>query len=150
MICQKKNTPFMRSDAYTKAYEMMFVLSKGKPATFNALKVPTRRQGYEMLTRNKLPDGVNKKKLGEHKKEKTRSNIWSYAEGSGGTTKDMIAFQHPAVFPEKLAGDHIKLWSNPGDLAPDLMCGADITGKMARLNGRVFVGDSVSISQGWR
>ena len=31
MIYQKKNTPFMRSNAYTNAYEMMFVLSKGGP-----------------------------------------------------------------------------------------------------------------------
>ena len=66
----------MRSNAYTNAYEMMFVMSKGKPATFNALKEPTKRHGYECLTHNKLPDGVNKKKLGELKKEKTRTNIW--------------------------------------------------------------------------
>ena len=54
MIYQKKNTPFMRSNAYTNAYEMMFVLSKGKPKTFNALKEPTQRHGMEMLTHNKL------------------------------------------------------------------------------------------------
>jgi len=35
MIYRKKNTPFMRSNAYTNAYEFMFVLSKGKPQTFN-------------------------------------------------------------------------------------------------------------------
>ena len=70
MIYQKKNTPFTRSNAYTNAYEMMFVLSKGKPATFNPLKEATRRHGYEMLTHNKLPDGINKKKLGRLNKEK--------------------------------------------------------------------------------
>ena len=123
MIYQKKNTPFMRSNAYTNAYEMMFVMSKGKPATFNPLKVPTRRQGYEMLPHNKLPDGINKKSMGELKKEKTRTNIWSYAVGLGGTTSDRIAFQHPAVFPEKLAEDHILSWSTPGDLVLDPMCG---------------------------
>lgn len=144
MIYQKKNTPFMRSNAYTNAYEMMFVLSKGKPATFNALKVPTQRHGMEMLTHNKLPDGVNKKKLGELKKEKTRTNIWSYAVGLGGTTRDKIAFQHPAVFPEKLALDHILSWSNPGDLVLDPMCGAGTTGKMALLNGREFAGIDIS------
>ena len=113
MIYQKKNTPFTRSNAYTNAYEMMFVLAKGKPAIFNPLKEPTQRHGYEKLTHNKLPDGINKKKLGKLNKEKTRTNIWSYAVGLGGTTKDRIAFQHPAVFPEKLAEDHIKSWSNP-------------------------------------
>lgn len=144
MIYQKKNTPFTRSNAYTNAYEMMFVLSKGKPATFNALKTPTQRHGFEMLTHNKLPDGINKKKLGELKKEKTRTNIWSYAVGLGGTTSDRIAFQHPAVFPEKLANDHILSWSNPGDLVFDPMCGSGTTGKMALLNGRDFIGIDIS------
>ena len=144
MIYQKKNTPFMRSNAYTNAYEMMFVLSKGKPATFNPLKTPTQRHGMEKLTHNKLPDGINKKKLGELKKEKTRTNIWSYAVGLGGTTRDRIAFQHPAVFPEKLALDHILSWSNPGDLVLDPMCGSGTTGKMALLNGRRFIGIDIS------
>ena len=144
MIYRKKNTPFMRSNAYTNAYEMMFVLSKGKPATFNALKEPTQRNGYEMLPHNKLPDGINKKNLRELKKEKTRTNIWSYAVGLGGTTSDRIAFQHPAVFPEKLALDHILSWSNPGDLVLDPMCGSGTTGKMALMNGRHFIGIDIS------
>lgn len=33
MVYQKKNTPFMRSNAYTNCYEFMFVLSKGAPLT---------------------------------------------------------------------------------------------------------------------
>lgn len=144
MIYQKKNTPFMRSNAYTNAYEFMFVLSKGKPATFNPLKVPTARHGMELLTHNKLPDGINKKKRGELKKEKTRTNIWSYAVGLGGTTRDKIAFQHPAVFPEKLAEDHILSWSKPGDLVLDPMCGSGTTGKMALLNDRQFIGIDIS------
>ena len=36
MIYQKKNTPFTRSNAYTNAYEMMFVLVKRKPANFQS------------------------------------------------------------------------------------------------------------------
>lgn len=144
MIYQKKNTPFMRSNAYTNAYEMMFVLSKGKPKTFNALKEPTRRHGMELLTHNKLPDGINKKKRGELKKEKTRTNIWPYAVGLGGTTRDRIAFQHPAVFPEKLAYEHIYSWSNPGDMVLDPMCGSGTTGKMALKNGREFIGIDIS------
>ncbi len=144
MIYQKKNTPFMRSNAYTNAFEMMFVMSKGKPATFNPLKVPTQRNGYEMLPHNKLSDGINKKKLGELKKEKTRTNIWSYAVGLGGTTSDRIAFQHPAIFPEKLALDHIESWSNPGDLVLDPMCGSGTTGKMALLQDREFIGIDIS------
>ena len=144
MIYQKKNTPFMRSNAYTNAYEMMFILTKGRPSTFNPIKEKTRRHGYEMLTHNKLPDGINKKKKGRLKKEKTRTNIWSYAVGLGGTTSDKIAFQHPAVFPEKLAEDHILSWSNPDDTVLDPMCGSGTTGKMALLHNRRFIGIDIS------
>ena len=41
MIYKKKNTPFMRSNAYTNCYEFMFVFSKGSPKTFNPLKTKT-------------------------------------------------------------------------------------------------------------
>jgi site-specific DNA-methyltransferase (adenine-specific) len=144
MIYQKKNTPFMRSNAYTNCYEFMFVLSRGKPNTFNPLKAKTVRHGMEMLAHNKGPDGVNKKVLKELKKQKTRTNIWSYAVGYGGTTTDKIAFKHPAVFPEKLAEDHILSWTNPGDMVFDPMCGSGTTGKMALKHNRRFIGVDIS------
>ncbi len=144
MIYAKKNTPFMRSNAYTNAYEFMFVLSKGKPKTFNPLKEPTVRSGFEMLVANKKSDGVNNKVLKELKKEKTRTNIWHYAVGLGGSTKDRIAFKHPAIFPENLATDHILSWSNEGDVVLDPMCGSGTTCKMAALNGRKFIGFDIS------
>lgn len=145
MIYRKKNTPFMRSNAYTNAYEFMFVLSKGSPKTFRPLKEPTVRSGYEMLVHNKGPDAVNNKVLKELKKEKTRTNIWAYAVGMGGTTRDKVAFRHPAVFPEKLAGDHIRSWTEPGDLVFDPMCGSGTTPKMALLAGRDYIGVDISL-----
>ncbi len=144
MIYQKKNTPFMRSNAYTNAHEFMFVLSKGKPKTFNPLKVPTKRHGFEYVVHNKGADAVNKKKLAELKKTKTKTNIWSYAVGLGGTTSDRIAFKHPAVFPEKLAEDHILSWSNPNDIVFDPMCGSGTTCKMAAINNRKWLGIDIS------
>jgi len=144
MIYQKKNTPFMRSNAYTNCYEFMFVLSKGAPATFHPLKVGTARNGYELLTYNKFADGVNKKTLGELKKEKTKVNIWPYAVGLGGTTSDKIAFEHPAVFPEQLAEDHILSWTQPGEMVFDPMCGSGTTCKMAMLNERNWIGVDIA------
>jgi hypothetical protein len=38
MIYEKKNIPFMRSNAYTNSHEFMFVLSKEKLKRFNPLK----------------------------------------------------------------------------------------------------------------
>lgn len=144
MIYQKKNTPFMRSNAYTNCYEYMFVLSKGKPKTFNPLKEKTVRHGQEMLVHNKGADGVNKKVLKELKKTKNKTNIWQYAVGLGGTTNDKVAFTHPATFPEKLAEDHILSWSNKGDLVFDPMCGSGTTCKMAMINERHYLGVDIS------
>lgn len=144
MIYQKKNTPFMRSNAYTNCFEFMFILSKGKPRTFNPIQEDTVRHGFEMLVHNKGSDGVNRKSLKELKKKKTRTNIWAYAVGMGGTTSDKVAFQHPAVFPEKLAEDHILSWTNPGDLVFDPMCGSGTTCKMAMINQRRFIGVDIS------
>ena len=60
------------------------------------------------------------------------------------TTKDNIAFKHPAIFPEKLAEDHIKSWSNEGDVILDPMCGSGTVPKMAYLNNRNFIGIDMS------
>ncbi len=144
MIYKKKNTPFMRSNAYTNCFEFMFIFSKGSPKTFNPLKEKTVRSGMEMLVHNKKSDGINKKILGRLNEEKTKTNIWEYAVGLGGTTNDKIAFNHPAVFPERLAQDHILSWSNEGDLIFDPMCGSGTTCKMALINKRHYLGCDIS------
>lgn len=144
MIYEKKNTPFMRSNAYTNCYEFMFVFSKGSPNTFNPLKTKTIRQGKEKLVANKKTDGVNNKVWGELNAEKTLTNIWQYAVGLGGSTNDKIAFKHTAIFPEKLAKDHILSWTNEGDVVLDPMCGSGTTCKMAKLHKRNFIGFDIS------
>lgn len=145
MIYQKKNTPFMRSNTYTNAYELMLVLSKGAPKTFNPLTCATKRNGKETAVYGKRPDGDNSKRREVMlRKRKTRTNIWEYAVGLGGTTNDRYAFTHKAMFPEKLAADHILSWSNQGDLVLDPMCGAGTTLKMAAFNKRQWFGIDIS------
>ena len=73
-----------------------------------------------------------------------RFNIWRYVTGRGNTTKDSIAFEHPALFPEKLVQDHILSWSNEGDIVLDPMNGAGTTTKMTYLLNRKFVGIDIS------
>ena len=144
MIYRKKNTPFMRSNAYTNCFEFMFVLSKNSPKTFTPLRVKTVRQGQEKLPHNKGADGINKKILAELKPEKTKTNIWDYAVGYGGSTIDKIAFEHPAIYPEKLAEDHILSWTKIGDVVFDPMCGSGTTCKMALKNARAYIGCDIS------
>ena len=97
-----------------------------------------------MLTFNKGPDGVNKKILAELKPEKTMTNIREFAVGLHGTTSDKIAFQHTAVFPEKLAENHILSWTKAGDVIFDPMCGSGTTCKMAAMNKRHYIGCDIS------
>ena len=56
-----------------------------------------------------------------------RGNIWKYGVGYMKTTDYVPAFEHPAMFPEKLAQDHIISWSNPGDLILDPFAGSSTT-----------------------
>jgi site-specific DNA-methyltransferase (adenine-specific) len=125
----------------------MFVLSKGKPNTFNPLKQPCVTAGakYNYATRS---SGSTKEKGGairardEEKvtnSEKYRGNIWSYAVGKHKGSKDDI-WAHPATFPEKLAEDHILSWSNEGDTVFDPFMGSGTTNKMAYMHGRHSIG----------
>ena len=73
-----------------------------------------------------------------------RFNIWKIPNGFGTTAKEKIAFEHPAIFPEALARDHILSWSNPGDVVLDPFSGSGTTAKMARETGRRFIGIEVN------
>jgi len=64
--------------------------------------------------------------------------------GNQNSTKDKIAFQHPAIFPEQLANDHIISWSNENDLVYDCFMGSGTTAKMAILNNRKYIGSEIS------
>ena len=68
---------------------------------------------------------------------KLKGNVWEY-----GSKKN--EFNHPAIFPEQLAQDHIISWSNEGDIIFDPMCGSGTTCKMAYLNNRNFIGIDMS------
>lgn len=73
-----------------------------------------------------------------------RNNIWKYNVGGGFAAKDKIAYKHPAIFPEKLAEDHILSWSNKDDVVLDIFCGSGTTLKMSLLNNRKYIGFDIS------
>lgn len=149
MIYRKKNPTPMKGNRYQNCFEYMFVFSKGKPNTFNPLMVEKK------YMENRRAKQYNKKADGEQivreykatSKMKPKDNIWEYSVGLYNSTSDKIAFQHPAVFPEQLAEDHILSWSNPGDLVFDPFLGSGTTGKMAVLHGRDFIG--IEIDEGY-
>jgi len=119
-------------------------MTKGTPRVFNPIRVKTKRSGIEPLPVNKKSDGITRKVLGQLKEMKVKDNIWEYAVGMGGSTMDKIAFKHPAIFPEKLAEDHILSWSNESDLVLDPLCGSGTTCKMAKIHNRKYIGIDIS------
>ena len=124
----------------------MFVFSKGAPKTFNYLTEPRRnacndRRTVRYKSFNRNSDGTVEKKIVKiNQEDPKRRNVWEYKVGGGNSTNDSIAFQHPAIFPEALAKDHILSWSNEGDIVLDPFMGSGTTGKMAIVNNRKFIG----------
>ncbi len=131
---------------YWQTFEYMFVLSKGKPKTINLIidrKNKESREGDNGTKR--IENGeLLKVKRGGYSEYGRRTNIWEYGTGKGQSTKDNIAFEHPAIFPEQLANDHIISWSNEGDLVYDPFMGSGTTAKMSILNNRNWVGSEIS------
>ena len=145
MIYQKNAMPFPEQTRYIQCFEYMFVLSKGKPKTANLLKEKTKGYKPSKASTQRNKDGtVTKLKYEQGKKYRNRWNVWVYDVGYNKSTKDKIAFEHPATFPEKLAEDHILSWSNPGDIVFDPMAGSGTTCKMALLNNRQYLGMEIS------
>jgi site-specific DNA-methyltransferase (adenine-specific) len=135
-----------RQHRYKNTAEFMFVFSKGKPATFNPIMdVPVLNSGKVKKVRQRKPNGEIRSDrtvtLGDWQ---ARGAVWVYEGGVNHSTCDKIAFQHPAIFPEALAQDHILSWSNMGDAVFDPFLGSGTTGKMAVLNSRRFVGFKLS------
>jgi len=133
-------------ETYWQNFEYMFILCKGKPKTINLIcdrKNKESREGDYGTKRLKNGELLRAKR-GGYSEYGRRTNIWEYGIGKGQSTKDNIAFKHPAIFPEKLANDHIISWSNEGDLIYDPFMGSGTTAKMALLNRRNFIGSEIS------
>ncbi|MDE2233881.1 MAG: site-specific DNA-methyltransferase [Patescibacteria group bacterium] len=146
MFYLKDGMPSNIQSRYQNVVEYMFVLSKGKPVATNLIKDQPnkdyRPNGKISKSRNK--DGEQESKRWFFNEKVVRKNVWYYAVGMYGTTSDKIAFEHPAIFPESLAADHIKSWSNEGDIVYDCFSGSGTTAKMAHLLNRRWIGSEIS------
>lgn len=144
-----KNNP-IPSDCgkrYRQSFEYMFCFSKGQPKTFNPITEPTKSAGKKIKAFRITEDGrgnVPDEDIGrETKAERKVSNIFTYNVGTSSAT-DRIAFQHPAIFPEKLAEDQISTWTNEGDLVYDCFMGSGTTAKVCCDLRRNWVGSEIS------
>ena len=152
MIYQKNTSSFpakRNSKRYTQIFEYMFVFSKGRPKTANLIcDKPNKWAG--VVNWGKKTHRGKDNVLKEYKKIKPvpdfspRNNIWEYVVGGGFATKDKIAYEHPAIFPEKLAEDHILTWSNIDEVVLDPFVGSGTTTKMAAKHNRKYIGIDIS------
>ena len=148
MIYEKNNVYAHdpRNKRYKQAFEYMFILSKGTPSTYNEIKdKPVKHSGKALHgTGGRTKEGVKRELkpvvMGDFQ---ARFNIWTYTTGRSVAT-DKIAFEHPAIFPEPLVADHIKSWSNEGDIVLDPFMGSGTTAKVARALGRHYIGFEIS------
>ncbi len=131
---------------YAQQFEYAFVFSKGYPKTFNPIKEKCKHAGHSSAKGFRQKDGSVKMKLTKTviKEEKVIGNLWFYTVGYMNSTKDKIAYDHPAIFHEQLAADHIKSWSNEGDLIFDPMCGSGTTLAQAKKLNRNYLGCDIS------
>ena len=144
MIYKSKKPPLTHK-RYEQCFEYMFILSKKQPNAFNPILKLNTCRGANIIRNGNWASGKQKSAM-RQKQEKTLckqssiiNNIWVYRTG-GNTEKDISVFQHPAIFPLKLAYDHIISWSNPGDLVLDPMCGSGTTGVACVNTKRRFIG----------
>ena len=130
---------------YNRSVEFAFVFSKGEAKTVNLIK--DRKNKWPEKPRHswvRAPDGskISKRTSGV-KEYGARMQVWNYKNSDLHNT-EKIAFTHPAIFPDGLARDHIKSWSNPGDLVLDPFCGSGTTLKQAKLLKRNYIGIDIS------
>lgn len=136
IIYEKTGSGPPHKNRYFNSFEYMFILSKGAPKTIHLLKDKPNKwagvQTYGEVTRREKDGTLTKKGRKTIQGVGVRTNIWTYKNGKGQATKDKIAYNHPAIFPERLVRDHITSWSNEGDLVLDPFGGSGTVAKIAR------------------
>lgn len=147
MIFQKTNPiPQIYRKRYTNIFEYMFVFSKGTVNTHNGITVPCMHAGLELkgTTYKNFSTGTQSRgKMAKPvKQDKLKGNIWEYVVGKKAV--DQEAKNHPAPFPYDLACDHIKSWTNAGDIVLDPMCGSGTSIVAANDLKRKFIGFDIS------
>jgi site-specific DNA-methyltransferase (adenine-specific) len=124
---------------YEQMFEYMFVLSKGKPTTFNPIMEKCvmagkpQQWGRSINTDERTAKYLRADDVQMTRETKIHGNVFTYGIGGEKTG-------HPAVFPEKLAADQINSWSNEGDAVLDPFMGSGTTAVACIKEKRHFIG----------
>jgi len=147
MIWQKSNFSNPSTSRYHQVFEYVFILSKGKPKTFNPIKdrknvssgkigsfgenTATQRDGSKKIRPRKIVEEYG-----------LRHNVW--ITNTAGQEQTAKKYGHPAMFSESFAHDHIISWSNEGDVVLDPFMGSGTTGVVAKKLLRDFIGIEIN------
>lgn len=138
---------------YYSCFQYMFVMSKGKPKTINLIADHANKTAGKKARVKKQREEDGSFRIKPHYEEQGRKgrpetsirwNVWTYDVGSLLMAEDRLWSAHPAVFPLKLAEDHIVSWSNEGDLVFDPMMGSGQTLIAAKKLKRKYLGMDIS------
>lgn len=144
MIWEKDSFSFPDSNRYRGVFEYMFVLSKGKPSKVHL--IADRRNKYGGMNVHgtaRKTDGTTFDRSETWKstiiaEEGIRFNVWHQPCEKNNKTG------HPAPFPIQLVKDHIKSWSNEGDLILDPFMGSGTTAIACMQTNRNYLGFDIS------
>lgn len=142
-------SPFPETNRYHPSFEYMFVLSKGRPKTANLIRdhesVNFRNGVTTRIATARQADGrLVAERHNITQQFVVRSNIWRINAGNMVSTKDKVAYEHPAIFPEKLVRDHMHTWTNETDIVYDPFMGSGTVAKVAHQMNRRWIGSEIS------
>lgn len=142
MIYQKMEAFISSKNRYNQCFEYMFVFSNGNIKTANLIR--DRKNKFPNIvqhgTRREKNGNLRQRIVPIMKDFGARNNIWIYGTGKYKSTDQLFCHEHPAIFPDKLANDHILSWSNPGDIVLDPFCGSGTAVRSAKSLGRKAIG----------
>ena len=122
--------------AYQQKFEYMFVFAKGKIGCYNLIKDRKNKYVEDRIKQVRQKDGTYKEQHFKTSEFGVRHNYWIYDTGKH---KGEV-FDHPAQFPTDLAVDHVRSWSNEGNVVLDPFIGSGTTAVAALMEKRHFVG----------
>ncbi len=152
MIFKKRHPKLTTNNRYMNAWEYMFIFSKGEPSIANMItdrpnitagKGRYKSWGSDRDKSNNIKlTNLENRTVQEFSK---RTNVWDYATGYNHSAPDYKnAHNHPAIFPLALALDHIRTWTEPGNLVLDPMVGSGTTLRAAKNLNRYAVGIEIN------
>lgn len=131
MLYEKNSSTYTarpEGNRYTQIFEYMFILSKGKPKANLICDKRNKWAGHKDYS-GKMKNPV--------REFAPRTNIWKYVTSLNSSG-------HPAPFPLALAKDHIRTWSNEGDLVYDPFMGSGTTALAATQLNRNWLGSEIA------